>query len=101
MGSGLQFLVPCKNIPANIYTWIRTIAVILYVSEMKVKKTHFKEHGLAQPIDLIKLHRDDAPWITPCASVPIRVVPVNISAVAWNDNLDSASGGTGPQWMAK
>lgn len=84
MGSALPFPIPWKDIPANIYMAIRMIAAILYMPEVTAKQTYLKEHGLAHPIDFINMHRDDAPWITqttPGASVPIEVIPANVSAV--------------------
>lgn len=47
-------------------------------------RAYLKAHGLARPIDFFHIHRRDVPWITqttPGASVPVAVVPQNVSAV--------------------
>lgn len=84
MGSGHPFPLPWNLVPSNIYQGIRFIIGVLHSPELKAKQNYLKQHGLKHPIDFFHIHQPDAPWITqtmPGASIPVEVVPQNVSSV--------------------
>lgn len=80
--SGFSFPVPLKNIPENIYMNIRLIYTLLQTPALSAKKAALSERGLKEPINFLKIHRDDVPWVTmntEGASIPVEVVPRNVT----------------------
>jgi hypothetical protein len=81
-GSGLKYPVPLWDIPENIYLNIRFIYAVMKTPVLTAKKAVLKAKGLKDPINFLKMHRPDVPWITmntEGASVPVDVIPANVT----------------------
>ena len=82
MGSGIPFPVPWSRMAENIYLNLRFISSMLFMPDIKQKQAFLKSKGLQDPINFFKLHRPNVPWLTqttPGASVPVDVVPPNVT----------------------
>ncbi|CAG9956625.1 unnamed protein product [Clonostachys rosea f. rosea IK726] len=80
--SGIEFPVPLRRIPENIYLNIRMISSILYTPGISAKKAALREKGLKEPINFLGLHRPDVPWITmdtEGAAIPVDFIPTNVT----------------------
>ncbi|KAK8136774.1 hypothetical protein PG984_004714 [Apiospora sp. TS-2023a] len=82
MGSGLPYPVPWSKIPENILLNVRFIWSMLFMPDIQEKRDFLKAHGLTDPLNFLRLHRPDVPWLTqttPGASLPVDVVPQNVT----------------------
>lgn len=82
MGSGLPYPVPWSKIPENILLNFRFISTMIWMPEIQEKQAFLKSNGLTDPINFLRLHRPDVPWLSqtmPEASVPVNVVPQNVT----------------------
>ncbi|KAI1735808.1 hypothetical protein F4680DRAFT_434519 [Xylaria scruposa] len=82
LGSGLPYPVPWRNIPENILLNFRFISAMMWMPEIKAKQAFLKSKGLSDPINFLRLHRPDVPWLSqtmPGASIPLDVVPQNVT----------------------
>jgi hypothetical protein len=83
MSSGFSFPIPWYQIPENIYLNARFIYSIMAGSSIRRKQAVLRKHGLKEPIDFMRLHRPDVPWITmhtEGAAIPVDVVPENVTS---------------------
>ncbi|VUC22991.1 unnamed protein product [Clonostachys rosea] len=82
MTSGFDFPVPWRNMLENIYLNIRFIHAAMLTPNLSAKKVALRARGVKDPINFLKMHRDDVPWITmntEGASIPVDVVPTNVT----------------------
>lgn len=83
LASGFKFPVPWRNIPENIYLNVRFIYAVLVAPALSAKKAILRSRGIEDPINILKMHRTDVPWIamqTDGATIPVDVVPANVTA---------------------
>ncbi|KAJ3499835.1 hypothetical protein NLG97_g14 [Lecanicillium saksenae] len=82
LGSGFSYPVPWYQIPMNIYLNAKIIYTILTLNNLKPIRKFLAENGVIDPVNFYGLHRPDVPWLTqtmPAASVPVDVVPQNVT----------------------
>lgn len=80
--SGFEFPVPLHKIPENIYLNLRVIYTAFMAPSLSAKKAALREKGLQDPINFMRIHRPDVPWITmdtEGASIPVDVIPANVT----------------------
>lgn len=66
----------------NIYLNFRFIYAVMLTPNLSAKKAELRTRGLKDPINFLKMHRPDVPWITmntEGASIPVDVVPTNVT----------------------
>ncbi|CAI6088225.1 unnamed protein product, partial [Clonostachys chloroleuca] len=82
LSSGFDFPVPWRNMLENIYLNFRFIYAVMLTPNLSAKKAELRTRGLKDPINFLKMHRPDVPWITmntEGASIPVDVVPTNVT----------------------
>jgi hypothetical protein len=82
LGSGLPYPVPWSKIPENILLNLRFISTMLYMPDVKEKQEFLRSKGIKDPINFLRLHRPDVPWLSqtmPEAAWPVDVVPQNVT----------------------
>ncbi|CAH0045635.1 unnamed protein product [Clonostachys solani] len=82
LSSGFDFPVPYRNMLENIYLNFRFIYAAMLTPNLSAKKAELRTRGVKDPINFLKMHRPDVPWITmntEGASIPVDVVPTNVT----------------------
>ncbi|WYZ43470.1 hypothetical protein EsH8_VI_001169 [Colletotrichum jinshuiense] len=84
IGSGLNFPVPWRDIPSNIYQVVSFISSLAFGAEISAKRKFLVENGMKNPLRLSDSHRPGTSVLisqdTAGSSIPVEFVPPNVTA---------------------
>ncbi|KAI1410614.1 hypothetical protein F5Y13DRAFT_202088 [Hypoxylon sp. FL1857] len=84
MGSGISYPVPWRRLPENIYLNLRYHYAMVVMPYYRDIQKFLYSKGLTDRVTFYNLHRSNVPWFTtslPGASIPLDVIPPNVTCV--------------------